>query len=242
MEGERIRRPTLDRTQPYRTFARVWGASTRSSQASEEEREDSAASENDAEGDGEGGFIEDGVRAAYTVLDAYLRHGRRVARKIGRVSWPTMMSDRRLRQRQARILQLASELTANYFDLLGFVTESLLSGYGSDRESQDPRYAAEATDDRAPSMSVVYDIASVRPAVVQLEFQPGKATSRITSHGLRSLDQGCPPIHAAFEARGQHGVVVKVRVPTDQPPGLYNAILLDSDTGRIVGSMSLELK
>jgi hypothetical protein len=35
---------------------------------------------------------------------------------------------------------------------------------------------------------------------------------------------------------------VKIRVSDNQAPGLYTDVLLDSQTGRIVGSMSLEVR
>jgi hypothetical protein len=75
-----------------------------------------------------------------------------------------------------------------------------------------------------------------------MDFQPGVATSRITCHGLRSLDVGHPPIAATFVARDERDVVVSIRVPEHQPPGLYTDVVLDSRTGRIVGSICLELR
>lgn len=76
MDGERIHRPKLNRSNPYRTFAKVWGAAAHSSDApkdEQDEQEGSIADELDTEEeDGEGGFVDEGVRAAYTVIDAYL--------------------------------------------------------------------------------------------------------------------------------------------------------------------------
>ena len=200
----------------------------------------------DAPGDdGDGGFVEAGVRAAYTVLDAYLRQGRRVARSIGRYSFPLMQSSRRARERQTRFLRLTSELTANWFDLLGLLTESLVPFLepGGEPQDADERPAkSEPTRAAASGVGVTYEIASARPVRVRLDFQPGKATRHLLCHGLRSLEQGRTPIPATFEARDEHEVLVTIRVPEHQPPGLYTDVVLDSRTGRIVGSICLELR
>ena len=215
----------------------MWGAAA----APDRDPATSAASDDD----GDGGFVDQGVRAAYTVMDAYLRQGRRVARSIGRYSLPNMMRGQRARGQQARFLQLTSELTANWFDLLGLVTESLVPLLEPEREPGAADEQPETPEPKQPaatSVAVAYDIASTRPALVQLDFQPGKATSRLKSHGLRSFYDGCTPIAASFDARDEHAVVVTIHVPDNQPPGLYTDVLLDSRTGRIVGSMSLELR
>ena len=243
MDGERIHRPKLRRSNPYRTFARVWGAAAASPSAHDDEQEDRLADEHDTEDDGEGGFVDQGVRAAYTVIDAYLRQGRRVARRLGRISWPALMSGRRSRERQARFLQLTSELTANTFEMLGLITEMFLPGDDIDRdERHDADDEAERGGSRVSKVAVAYDIVSARPALVQVELEPDKATGHITAHGLRSLKPDCTPIPVTFETLGENNLVVRIRVPDDQAPGLYTDVLLDSETGKIVGNMSLELR
>jgi hypothetical protein len=211
MGVERIHRPELDRKKPLRSFAA---------------RPDDRAPSDDAEA-GEGGFVEEGVRAAYTVLDGYLRQGRRVARKIGRVSLPAMTWGSDSRERHARFLELTGELAANWFDLIGLVTESL-SSLGDSQPSH--------------GLRIAYEVASARPARVELEFQPGRATTRVTSHGLQCLDPATSPIPVDFEARDDVCLIVKIRVPEAQPPGLYAGVLLAADSGQIVGTLSLELR
>ena len=198
-----------------------------SSGASDASTSGSDAPRDDADLEGAGRFVEEGVRAAYTVLDSYLRQGRSVARKLGRLSFPSLMWGSDSRERQARLMELTGELAANWFDLVGLVTESLLDVRDSDSSSD---------------VKVAYDVASARPALVELEFMPGKATTRIRSHGLQSLDASIRPIPACFDARDDRRVVVQIRVPGDQAPGLYTGVVLAAESGQIVGALSLELR
>jgi len=92
-------------------------------------------------------------------------------------------------------------------------------------------------------VSVAYDIESTRPTRVQAEFQPGRETLELASHGLRCLDPGCPQIDVSFSTGpGDACVVVSIRVPDDQTPGLYTGTLLDARDGSPVGTLSLGLR
>jgi hypothetical protein len=240
MDDARAHRPKPARKNPYRTMAGLWGAAAGPSAPDAPERDPSDPDEPDEDGS----FVDAGVRAAYAVLDAYLRQGRRVARSIGQYSLPLMRSTRQARERQARFLQLTSELTANWFDLLGLATESFLPFLepGAEPRDADERPAKSEPARAASSIiGVTYDIASARPVRVRLDFEPGKATRDLACHGLRSLEQGRAPIAASFEARDDD-VLVTIRVPEQQPPGLYTDVVLDARTGRIVGSLCLELR
>src|SRR5215468_8550190 len=106
MDDERAHRPKPARKDPYRTIAGMWRAAA---------RDDDARRDEDPADGRDGGFVDEGVRAAYTVLDAYLRQGRRVARSIGQYSLPMMTNRWRSRGRQTRLIRLTSELTANWF-------------------------------------------------------------------------------------------------------------------------------
>jgi hypothetical protein len=248
MDDERAHRPKPARKNPVRTIAGMWGAAAGSSA---NDAPDHDAPGYDDPGDGsDGSFVDQGVRAAYTVVDAYLRQGRRVARSLGQYSLPLMTNRWRSRGRQARLIRLTSELTANWFELLGLLTESLVPLFdpGVEPDQTDERAAPPESPRAAPatvgasSVGVSYDIASSRPVLVRLEFHSGKATSRITCLGLRSPGAGHPPIAATFAARHEHEVVVTIRVPEHQPPGLYTDVVLDARTGGIVGHISLELR
>jgi hypothetical protein len=153
------------------------------------------------------------------------------------------MSGRRARERQTRILQLTSELTANTVELMALMTEVLLPGDDTDSdEKRDGDAGTRPGSSRVSDVAVAYDIASARPALVQVQLEPGKTISQITAHGLRSLDPACTPIKVTFEMPGERDLVVQIRVPDDQPPGLYTDVLLDSATGKIIGNISLELR
>ena len=90
-------------------------------------------------------------------------------------------------------------------------------------------------------MPIIYELLSARPTQVYLEFHAGRETSRLACHGLNRLEPGAA-IPVAFRANpGAGGVVLSIRVPEDQPVGLYTGALLDASSGVGVGTLSLQL-
>ena len=81
-----------------------------------------------------------------------------------------------------------------------------------------------------------------QPALVE-EFLPGRETVSLASHGLRCLEVGHATIPVEFEPDAHESrVLVRIRVPDGQPPGLYSDTLLHAATGESVGTLSLKLR
>jgi hypothetical protein len=232
VSDDRFHRPEPPRAGPYRDFANIL-------------RSAGPRSDPDQGDPGEtpeppGSFVAEGVRAAYEVVDAYLRQGQHVARTLGLPSYERIVPANRLNELSARWIQASGELVAIGLEFLGSLAEGMAAvGYAPLR----PPGALEPCPPRARSVAIHYEIASSRPALPHCEFLPGRETVSLASHGLRCLEVGHATIPVEFEPDAHESrVLVRIRVPDGQPPGLYSDTLLDAATGESVGTLSLKLR
>lgn len=233
MSDERFHRPEPQRTGPYRDFANILRSAGPGS--------DPDHGDMDETSEAAGGFVAEGVRAAYQVIEAYLRQGQRVARTLGLPSYEPLVPMSRMNELSARWIQASGELMAIGFEFLGSVTESMVSGGLAPAREERGRAAPPASP--GGPIAVHYEIASSRLAHPHCDFLPGRETVTLASHGLRSLVPGCAPIPVEFDPEEQENrVLVRIRVPEGQPPGLYTGSLLHADSGESVGNLSLRLR
>jgi hypothetical protein len=90
--------------------------------------------------------------------------------------------------------------------------------------------------------SFVVDVASARRTETHLELRPGPArTFRV--HDLRAVDPEAPRLTGATVERVANGDRVRVRlsVPSDHPPGMYSALVLDEATALPKGSLTVRV-
>jgi hypothetical protein len=234
LSDDRFHLPDPPRTSPHREFRNILGNASPGDQPDHRGLGETP--------DAAGRFVAEGVRSAYEVVDAYLRQGQRVARSLGLPSYEPPVAASHINELSARWLHASSELMAIGFEFLGSLAESMAAGYpqrapGGAWPMPGPEPA------RGPEVAVHYEIASSRPAQVQHEFLPGRATLALASHGLRSLELGAPAVPVEFDPnQEQHCVLVRIQVPADQPAGLYTGALLDAHSGGSVGSLSLRIR
>jgi|SRR5262245_28200260 len=229
MPDERFHRPDLPRTGPYRDFANILRSAGGVDAEPDAAREAPGAT---------GGFVSEGVRAAYQVAEAYLREGERVARTLGVPSYDPLGSGNLINDLSARWIQASAELMAIGFEVLGSVAAN--AGYPTATRPQGP---GGTVPQPSGPIAVHYEIVSNRPARVWLEFQPGQEHADLASDGLRSLEPAHAPIPVEFEPQSQSGcVLVRITVPEKQPPDFYTGAVLRADTSRCIGTLNLVLQ
>jgi hypothetical protein len=236
LSDDRYRLPDPPRTGPHRHFTNILegaGAGSHRDHEGQWEGLDEAS-------EAAGSFVAEGVHSAYEVVDTYLRQGQRVARSLGLPSYEPPLPASHVNELSARWIHASSELMAIGFEFFGSLAESMAAGYP-------PRGRGGPGPWPVPQpgrvVRVHYEIASIRPAQVNLQFLPGRDTVALASHGLRSLDPSAPAIPVEFEPiEAEHCVLVRVQIPEDQPPDLYTGALLDAHSGESVGSLSLRIR
>ena len=86
-------------------------------------------------------------------------------------------------------------------------------------------------------------LTSLRPAELSLDLRPDAATRRLLVHALRAVDPDIPRVSdVVFEAAvNGDPPTLRLRVPADQPAGVYNAVIVDAETSRPAGTISLRI-
>lgn len=246
MSDRRVHRTPLDRTGPDRGFGNILG------RASSSGPDDAGGGDGSA---GAGDFVGEGVRVAYQVVEAYLRQGQQVAQQFGKFSYGPLTMANNMPELQTRWMELWTDLAANWFDMLGLLSESVVSPAssptGRGHTPQHPPAGPPTAEATAPPVAAppvtaqpvrfAYEIASARPALVHAEFYPGRETLDLEHACLRILESGDTPIGVDFTPRpGERRVLVMVSVPSHQAPGLYTGALVSN--GSMVGGISLRLR
>lgn len=235
---QRIRRPEPERVAPDRSPSGVFR--TASSSTGDPSQETSAKSPFKT--------IERGVREGYRVVEDYLREGQRVARQINRRQYgPRQMGDD-LQSLTGRMFRDSTRLLGLWLDLMSSSVETLWGGGRpapsgrpgpADRTGGD--VAADAADTETTAVTV--EIASPHPARVTVHLTAGAAEQPLRPTPL-SGDPGAPPLtDVAFERRGpDEPPLLRITVPTDQPPGIYHGVLVEPTGHDHRGTVRVELR
>jgi len=240
---QRIRRPEPERTAPDRSPSGVFrtgGSSTGDSSTGNPSKETSA----------KGPFetIERGVREGYRVVEDYLREGQRVARQINRRQYgPRQMGDD-LQSLAGRMFRDSTRLLGLWVELMSSSVETLWGGGRpgpAGRPSPTDRTGDDAERDAADTeaTAVTVEVASPHPARVTVHLTAGAAGQPLRPTPL-SGDPGAPPLtDVAFERGGpDEPPVLRIRVPADQPPGIYHGVLVEPASHDHRGTVKVELR
>lgn len=202
-------------------------------------------------------FVEQGVTAAYEVIDAYFQGGRRaqrnlgrqVGRQLGRTLRGIGASSPEAGDRQQRFVTLASELAANWVGLVALASDALFAVVDDAAESANspaaPRPASPAAESAVAARSSVHvtvEIASPLLARVSVTLNPGTTCTNLLSHGLRGTRGASQPIPVSWERLDGGHVLLRIRVPADQPAGRYTDVVIDADGDDIVGTLLVDLQ
>ena len=89
---------------------------------------------------------------------------------------------------------------------------------------------------RAP---VTLDVDSKRPLQIAVDIKPGVDGAGLIAHALRAIDPAAPRIDGIEIDRleGEDGLLVRLRVSDDQPPGVYSGIVVDERTNLPRGTL-----
>lgn len=244
--GERLKRPKLHRTRPIRSWSTLFdGGGAEANHASAPAREDHAVSLNDV--------VSRSVDLGYRVVDEYIRRGQEAARRINARSYDVQAMTTDLQDLGVRTLQYASDFAALWFDLVQrAATDSALlkpqaeaDGTGAttrdDMGGPAPVHGHPAA--AAVPARVKIEIASAQPTEVALDLSPGATGLPLIVHGLRAVDPEKPRLSDVGFRSGSDAQppTVWVRVPPGQPPGVYSGVIVDGQSSRPVGTLSVRV-
>ena len=247
----RIKRPTLERTQPIRQWSTLFEAA--GSSASPSDPAPGAEPRREG-GSALGDVVSRSVDLGYRVVDEYLRRGQAAAKRVGERSYDVQAATSDFQDLAMRTAQYASEFAAVWFDLVqrAAANSGLLrsqpgapDGTASDpgaARAEAPRESAAAAVDTARAR-VKIEVASTQPAEVTLDLRAEAMCRQLIVHALRAVDPEKPRLTEVGVRGGADGQPpsVWIRVPAGQPAGVYSGVIVDAQSSRPVGTLSVRV-
>lgn len=237
--AKRIKRPAPERTQPIRNWSAIFDVG---SNGADGPREQSGA-----------GMVTDlvsrSVQLGYRVIDEYIRQGQRAAQQVGGQPYDprTMASD--LQQLPAQMGRFASDFAALWFEFARLAPAPAATR--SSRAATTPQSIAPAVGEtgvdgpaekRGARARMKVEVTSVRPTEVSLDLPPEAARRKLVVEVLRAVDARLPLLKGVTFVSGSDGeAALRIRVPKQQPAGIYNGLILDADSGTPVGTVSVRI-
>ena len=254
----RVARPEPERTMPRRSWSTLFAPFGGADQAAN--AAGGAAAENGSADAGAGDTVARAVELGYRVIDEYIRQGQKAAQRLSTRTWSPETALRDTQDLTARMTRHASDLVGLWVDLLD--TSNMTGAWRATTFpwTADPSATAAASAARGPSdengspppaaspapagrTRIAIEIASDRPAEVAVDLRSEDTTRKLVVHSLRAVEPEKPRItEIAIEpATPQSPARLRIRVPSEQPAGTYNALVIDEATSRPVGSVSLRI-
>lgn len=262
----RITRPEPERTMPRRAWANLFG--TTSDPGGFDGTSPARPAVDAAGGEHASDAVSRAVELGYRVIDEYVRQGQKAAQRLSSRSWSPETALRDTQDFTARVTRHASDLVALWIDLLDSAnmtgawrstTQPWTQAVRTTPDDAPHDRAAAASHDAPPGpafpatarattpaagrtrISVV--VASEQPAEVVVDLRSEDTTRPLVVHSLRAVEPEKPRIDGVtFEPATPHAPArLRIRVPAGQPAGTYNALVIDEETSRPAGSVSVRL-
>jgi hypothetical protein len=182
-----------------------------------------------------GDVIADGVKRAYEVIDSYVNEGRRAAEKL--IASANSTSGRsptgNLESTLEKMVRRQTDLLPLWLELFGALTIM-------ERPQGLPASSIGTTLNGNNSLAI--DISSLRPVQIHVNL-----TKQISADALEVLDAnpvggGAPPISGTVLISKSGVDVLRIKVPDDQPPGIYIAVIAERGVGNPCGSVTIKVR
>lgn len=228
--SRRIRRESPERIAPNRSLSKLitepGAINGRGAPSSSSSSAQGSASAGDP--------IADGVKRAYQVIDRYINEGRRVAGQfVGANSTAAASAPGNLQSLFEQMMRRQTELLPLWLEMLGALG-------APERPSMDPSDpGGSATNGNA---KVAIELSSKRPVQVELNLRAHPPIDALAIPGLHPVEGEHPPIKEIAFTSGSGADVLQIRVPDDQPPGVYAGVIVNRKSGHPCGSLTIRLR
>lgn len=190
------------------------------------------------------GRVESAVSTAYQVLEQAMRRGRDAARRYTSSAEgdSSMGSDRNgqdPRDPYTQAFRAWTNLFSTWADVLGpLMPPGMRPPWAPGAEAPE-KAASEAP---AQGLRLVLDTMSSRPVEVELDLQPAPPGTELAVQDLRSFEDGKPPITGARLQHLEGGrLKLHLRVPQEQPCGVYAGVVYDPAKSERRGSLTVRV-
>ncbi len=225
---ERVTRPVPERTEPMRSWSSLFTAPE-------------AAPADGGRPAGGDDMVSRAVSLGYRVVDEYIRQGERAARALG--GGPNGPAGGDVQDLTARMAQYAQDFLGLWMQLVELATAgSSLRRPVAQAEGNGGVLPAAGAPAPSPSEPVraSIEVASARPIEVSLDLRPEAAGVPLVVHDLRAAAPDLPRLTGVVLEPGDPPRL-RLRVPDDQPAGVYHGVVVDERTSRALGTVSVRV-
>jgi hypothetical protein len=260
MASNRLRRPSLERDRPIRTWSTLFGVPSNGTHAV------AGRPVADREAGASNGapplfpssqVLSDAVETGYRVYSEYVRQGQAAAQGFNPAASPNGAAGAPgalppdMQQLSQRVMQYGWDFAGLWFEMwtrmggnaTGWPPPASGPGSISPAVPAPPPSPPQTTVDAAALVPARLSVCVVseRRAAATLEVRPG-APGPLVVHALRPEGHEAPPIRdVTIESAGDGAVTVKIGVAATQPPGVYNGMIVDGASNLPRGTVSVRV-
>lgn len=178
-----------------------------------------------------------GVRMGYRLVEEQMRRGQQIAQDASARFGVGRGGD--MREFAERALRFYGDL---YTDAALFWLDAALTLVAPVDSSQQP--SSNLTGPTS-SPAVPLDVASSRPVRVTLNLNPGARPAALQVLTMRTSDGVKPPLmDVSFQPQAGGGLpVLRIRVPAEQPAGVYHGVVCDAQApDTVLGTLTVDVR
>jgi hypothetical protein len=193
-----------------------------------------------------GDVVSHSVDLAYRVVDDYIRQGQKTAERLGSRGYGPTAATGDMQDLAVRMARYTSDFVGLCFEFLEVATGGAgIRGVAAAAGAAAPQAeGAPPRETAVPAAARVrIEVTSARPAEVSVDLAAHAAGRPLVAQALRAVDPDKPKLTdvAVAGGKGDEPVVVRIRVPAGQPAGVYNGLLIDEETNRPAGTLSVRI-
>jgi len=253
--SDRPKRPTPERTQPIRSWSTLFAVPT-AEDAQAGPDPDSPPSE--PRGAALNDVVSRSVDLGYRVIDEYIRQGQKAARRLNDRSFGTQAVASDLQELGMRMTQYASDFAAVWLEFVQLAATRNGAG-GAAATADSPVQPSEASGTHPPAsppqasgqveaaaaelMRMRIEVVATQLTDVSLDIHPSAARRPLVVHALRAVEPDKPRLTEVTVDAGSEDEPprLRIRVPAGQPAGVYSGLIIDRQTSRPVGTVSVRV-
>lgn len=201
--------------------------------------------------------VNDGVDDAYRVADEHLREGqwRAGSRNQRSYAWrsPGYGSSFGYGYGGRPSDGLIEQLMRVYLDMMGLVG-TMMNGFTRPSYPSYPQYQRPFEERPEPrfhdapdpppaarSTAVRLEVTSNQPNHIALDLKPFRAPGLLVVPPLRAMNSNRPELRDVELDTAKGRCVLRIRIPDQQPPGLYSGVVVDARTGEPCGTLAIQV-
>ncbi len=187
------------------------------------------------------GPLAEGVELAYSVIDKYITEGRQTAEALSNQPYTTRGPNDNLQDIVERMLRFQSEILPLWIETLATLVKVDPSRNGSAAAPEG--WPGSNGSPKSETIAVSIEVISLRPVQVSVELRPNSEAQSLVALGLNAVDPGKPVLTdislGPDEIPGR--IKLRLRIPENQPPGIYSGVIVNRDSGETRGTLSIRI-